>query len=63
MNSLTAIKKIASIGDLSLLNTEVKESIVFAINENVDKIISLQNELKTNKTELEYNIDSINKVL
>lgn len=63
MNSLTAIKKFASIGDLSLLNTEVKESTVLAINENVDKITSLQNELESNKTELEFNIDSINEVL
>lgn len=63
MNSLTAIKKVASIGDLSSLKTENKESTVLAINENVDKITSLQNELESNKTELEFNIDSINEVL
>ena len=63
MNSLTAIKKVASIGDLKSLKTEIKESTVLAINENVDKITSLQNELESNKTELEFNIDSINEVL
>lgn len=63
MNSLTAIKKVASIGDLNSLKTEIKESTVLAINENVDKITSLQNELESNKTELEFNIDSINEVL
>ena len=63
MNSLIAIKRIASIGDLNLLKTEIKESTVLAINENVDKITSLQDELESNKTELEFNIDSINEVL
>lgn len=63
MNSLIAIKKVASIGDLNSLKTEIKESTVLAINENVDKITSLQNELESNKTELEFNINSINEVL
>lgn len=56
MNSLTAIKKVASIGDLSSLKTENKESIVEAINENVDI-------LNTNKNTLEDNIASIKEVL
>ena len=63
MNSLTAIKKVASIGDLNSLKTEIKESTVLAINENVDKITSLQNELGTNKSTLEANINSIKGVL
>lgn len=56
MNSLTAIKKVASIGNLSSLKTENKESIVEAINENVDS-------LNTNKNTLEDNIASITEVL
>lgn len=63
MDSLTAIKKVASIGELNLLKTKNKDSIVLAINESIDKIISLQNELDTNKNKLEYNISSINEVL
>lgn len=63
MNSLTAIKQIAKIGNLDSLKTEAKESTVLAINENVDKIISLQNEFEASKSELEFNIDSINEVL
>lgn len=56
MNSLTAIKKVASIGDLSSLKTENKESIVDAINENTT-------ELNENKNTLESNINSIKEVL
>ena len=63
MNSLTTIKQVASIGDLNSLKTEIKESIVLAINENADRIITLQNELGTNKTELETNINSICEIL
>ena len=56
MTRLTAIKKVASIGDLSSLKTENKESIVEAINENADS-------LNTNKNTLEDNIASIKEVL
>ena len=56
MNSLTAIKQIAKIGDLNSLKTNIKDSTVLAINENADKIISLQNEFETSKSELEFNI-------
>lgn len=63
MNSLAAIKQITKIGNLDSLKTEAKDSTVLAINENVDKITVLQNELETSKFELEFNIDSINKVL
>lgn len=63
MNSINAIKQIAKIGDLNLLKTNVKESTVLAINENVDKIVYLQNELERNKSELETNINLINELL
>ena len=63
MNSINVIKQIAKIGDLNLLKTDIKDSTVLAINENVDKITSLQNELKGNKSTLETNVNLINELL
>lgn len=63
MNSINVIKQVVKIGDLNLLKTDIKESTVLAINENVDKIVDLQNELERNKSKLETNVNLINELL
>lgn len=51
------------IGNTGDLQTENKDNIVNAINENKTSILSLQEELGINKSTLEANINSIREVL